>query len=130
MTVREPNRPSAAITSSVRPSLKYSCEGSPLRLTNGRTAMPGRDDVEGMLPAAAACAAGASDRPGSDANHHQPPAPSATMATAATVQTTRACLALGLSPGLAVCARGAVAPRACSTGGAAAALAVGRGVHR
>ena len=44
------NRPSCAIISSVRPSLKYSCSASPLKFSNGRTASMTRratDDAGG-----------------------------------------------------------------------------------
>ena len=72
--------------------------------------MPGRDDVLGTLPDVAACATGACERPGNDENHHQPPAPRAMIAAAATAQTMRR----GFAP----------------TDGAVAAPPTGRGVHK
>ena len=41
MTVRPGTRPSRSSISSARPSEKYSCSGSPLRFSNGRTAIAG-----------------------------------------------------------------------------------------
>ena len=50
---------SSVMRSSVIPSLKYSCSGSPLMLTNGSTAMEG---LSGSA-SAAVCWAGAPCRP-------------------------------------------------------------------
>jgi hypothetical protein len=44
MTKNQRSLESAVMMSSLMPSEKYSCSGSPLILTKGRTAMAGRSD--------------------------------------------------------------------------------------
>ena len=63
MTKNQRNRDSAVMMSSVMPSVKYSCSGSPLMLTNGRTAIEGFSDVM-------KCAAGVANGDAIDA--HRP----------------------------------------------------------
>ena len=53
ITASSENLDSSVMMSSVMPSLKYSCCGSPLRFENGNTAMEGASDVRDSKPAVA-----------------------------------------------------------------------------
>src|SRR5215470_371007 len=48
MTTSDWNRDNSVMMSSVMPSLKYRCSGSPLIFANGRTAIDGFDALVGM----------------------------------------------------------------------------------
>ena len=58
MTNSQRRRASAVMRSSVRPSARYSCSGSPLMFVKGRTASEGRSSA--LAPAAAGGAGSAS----------------------------------------------------------------------
>jgi hypothetical protein len=58
MTISQRMRDSAVMISSTMPSAKYSCSGSPLRLTNGSTAIDGREGRGGSAAAGASAGSG------------------------------------------------------------------------
>ena len=62
MTKNQRSLDSAVMMSSLMPSEKYSCSGSPLMLVNGSTAMAGRSGSGNAVGAASAALAPAAER--------------------------------------------------------------------